>query len=164
MTRPLAYASILVCTGALAAGVAAQGFLPAAAAVGMLGLAWVLATTRGLILVQLASFALTIILATVSLWADVSSWLAFTTVTFSLAAWDLALFERRLQMVNAPADCRQMERAHVRRLALVLGLAALGFVIATRVHLDLTFGAAALLALLSVWGISALVVRLRGTE
>jgi hypothetical protein len=156
--------SILACAGILAYGLAAQEQSAAAVSVGLLGLAWLLTLARGLNRVHGYAFVLFVLLATVTMWVNIPAWLVFTSVTFSLAAWDLAVFDQRLQMTADSSDQRNMERAHLRRLALVLGLAALGYAITTRVHLDLTFGAATLLILLIIWGISALVYRLRSYE
>jgi hypothetical protein len=46
----------------------------------------------------------------------------------------------------------------------VLGLGVSGYIAANVFEITLTFGAAALLALLGIWGISAVVYRLRRNE
>lgn len=164
MTRPLTYASIFICAGALAIGLVLQEHIATAVSVGILGIAWMFAYARGMNRIHGLAFALFTFLAVMTIWGDVPAPLAFVSVTFSLAAWDLAMFDGRLQMAADSSDKRRMERAHLRRLALVLGLAALGYVTATHIRFNLTFGAAALLALLCIWGISALVYRLRSYE
>lgn len=164
MTRNLVYASILASATALTYGLAANGFIPVSITVALLGVAWGVLFMRGLHRFSSLAFAIFIILSLASLWADVQPLLALSGVIFALLAWDLTRFFQRLQNTNSPQDARRTERAHFSRLALVIGLSLAGYVAATRIHVTLTFGAAALLALLGIWGISALVYRLRSHE
>jgi len=164
MTRNLVYASIVGSTAALTYGLAANGFIPVSVTVALLGIAWVILFMRGLHRFSGLAFSIFIVISLASLWADVQPLLAFAGVICSLLAWDLTRFFQRLQNTNSPQDARKTERAHFARLALVIGLSLAGYFAATRVHITLTFGAAALLALLGIWGISALVYRLRSHE
>jgi hypothetical protein len=164
MTRSLTYASIVACTLALAYGFAANGYTPPAIIIGFLGGSWIMATLRGFLRVHGFAFALFISLSVVGIWADISPWLALAGVIFSLIAWDLVTFSGRLGITDSKDDARKMERAHLARLGLVVVISLLGYIATTRLHIDLTFGAAALLALLGVWGISALVYSLRSHE
>ncbi len=164
MTRNFVYVSILASAAVLTYGLAANDFIPVSITVALLGIAWVALFMRGLHRFSGLAFSIFIIISLASLWADVSSWLALAGVIFSLLAWDLTKFSQRLQNTNSPQDTRKTERAHFVRLALVIGLSLVGYFSATRIHVTLTFGAAALLALLGIWGISALVYRLRSHE
>ncbi len=164
MTRNLVYASILASTAALTYGLAANDLVPVSITVALLGIAWIVFFMRGLHRFSGLAFAIFIIISLASLWADVSPVLALAGVIFSLLAWDLTKFFQRLQMTNSPEDARKTERAHFARLALVVGLSLVGYFAAIRIRVTLTFGAAALLALLGIWGISALVYRLRSHE
>ncbi len=164
MTRNLVYASIVASTTALTYGLAANDFVPVSITVTLLGIAWIFLFMRGLHRFSGLVFAIFIIISLASLWADVSPVLALAGVIFSLLAWDLTKFFQHLQMTNSPQDARKTERAHFVRLALVIGLSLAGYFAVTRIHVSLTFGAAALLALLGIWGISALVYRLRSHE
>ncbi|MEK6753822.1 MAG: hypothetical protein AABZ00_16310 [Chloroflexota bacterium] len=164
MTRNFIYASISACAGALTYGLAANEYVSVSITVALLGIAWIVLFMRGLHRFSGLAFAVFVIISLVSLWADVSPVLALAGVSFSLLAWDLTRFHQRLQMTNSQQDARKMERAHFTRLALVIGLSLLGYFAVTRIHVTLTFGAAALLALLGIWGISALVYRLRSLE
>jgi hypothetical protein len=74
------------------------------------------------------------------------------------------MFVRRLGLAGDPQDRVRMERAHFARLGSVAGLGVIGAVAAARIHIDLTFGSSALLALLAFWGISALIYSLRSRE
>lgn len=164
MTRNFVYVSISASAAALTYGLAANDFIPVSITVALLGIAWIVLFMRGLHRFSSLAFAIFIIISLASLWADVPPLLAFAGVIFSLLAWDLTRFFQRLQNTNSPQDARRAERAHFLRLALVIGLSLAGYFAATRVHITLTFGAAALLALLGIWGISALVYRLRSHE
>lgn len=164
MTRNLVYASILGGTASLTYGLAANGFIPVSVTVALLGIAWIVLFMRGLHRFSSLAFFIFVVISLASLWADVQPLLAFAGVIFSLLAWDLTRFFQRLQNTNSPQDARRAERAHFIRLALVVGLSLAGYVAAARIHVTLTFGAAALLALLGIWGISALVYRLRSHE
>lgn len=163
MTRPSLYASILICASALCYGLVITEHITSAVSAGLLGLAWIFSHLRGMKRVNTYIFALFIFITIVALWAELLPWLAFTCVIFALFAWDLSVFDQRLQFANS-TDRRAMERAHLGRLAMVAGLAVVGFIEIANLRVDLTFGAAALLALLCIWGISALVYRLRSYE
>ena len=67
-------------------------------------------------------------------------------------------------MIGDFEDRRRMESSHFLRLGIVLGVGVIGYDISMQTHIDLTFGGAALLALLGIWGVSALVYRLRSRE
>ncbi|MBE0670827.1 MAG: hypothetical protein IH588_09580 [Anaerolineales bacterium] len=164
MTRNFVYASIIASTAILTYGLAVNDFVPVSVTVALLGIAWIVLFVRGLTRFSGLAFAIFIIISLASLWADVFPVFALAGVIFALLAWDLTRFFQRLQMTNSPQDARKTERAHFMRLALVIGLSLAGYIAATRIHVTLTFGAAALLALLGIWGISALVYRLRSHE
>ena len=164
MTRIFTYVSIVACTAALVYGFAIEEYITPATIIGLLGIAWMAATMRGFLRVHGLAFALFISLSVVGIWAGVSAWLSLAGVIFSLIAWDLVTFNQRLEMTDSKDDSLKMERAHFARLGLVLGVSLLGYVATTRLQIDLTFGAAALLALLGIWGISALVYSLRSHE
>ncbi|MBI3152352.1 MAG: hypothetical protein HYZ21_09480 [Chloroflexi bacterium] len=164
MTRNLVYVSIIASAGALVYGLIVNDFISSAITVALLGVAWIVLFARGLYRFSGFAFAIFIIISLASLWADVSPTLALAGVIFSLLAWDLTRFLQRLRMTDSPQDARRMERAHFARLALVIGMSIFGYIAITRIHVTLTFGSAALLALLGIWGISALVYRLRSHE
>jgi hypothetical protein len=164
MTRNFVYISIISCAAALAYGLAANDFIPVSITVALLGVAWIVLFMRGLHRFSGVAFAIFIIISLASLWAGVSPLLALAGVIFSLLAWDLTKFFQRLQTTNCSQDAHKTERAHFARLALVIGLSLAGYFAVTRIHVTLTFGAAALLALLGIWGISAMVYRLRSHE
>ncbi len=164
MTRYLIYTSIIAGAGALAFGLVAAMHVSSAVTVLLAGLVWIVLFARRLFRYSGLLFAVFTVISLACLWAGVSPVLTLAGVIFSLLAWDLTRFFQRLQMTNSTQDAGKAERAHFMRLALVVGLSLLGYIAAARIHVTLTFGSAAVLALLGVWGISALVYRLRSHE
>jgi len=162
MTRNAIYASIFISAAALTIGLALQKYFIPAIGVSLLGAAWTITYRRSIFWVASPAFALFTILSAISIWAQVSSWLALASVIASLIAWDLTMFIQRLQATNESSP--QVERTHFLQLALLVGLSVLGVFAATQIRISLTFGGAALLAMLGIWGISTLVYRLRRHE
>ena len=164
MTRFFIFGSILAGASALAAGLAINDYIPHAIGVALLGLAWIAAYARGVSWVSNLAFALFVFISIVGIWAKISPWLAFICIASSLTAWDLIAFIQRLALTADKADSQKMERAHFARLGLVIGLGALGYVAVNQMRVNLTFGGAAILALLVIWGVSALIYSLRSRE
>ena len=166
MTRPLTYASIMICVAMLSYGMGTKGisFLSVSIGIILLGIVWIAALIRGFPLISAFGFPIFVLLSIVGIWLDLSPWLMLTSITASLVTWDLIHFNERLQLVGDFEDRRRMERSHFLRLGIVLGVGLIGYDISMQAHIDLTFGSAALLALLGIWGVSALVYRLRSRE
>jgi hypothetical protein len=164
MTRILAFASMILCAGAPAYGLWLGGFPQYAVLVLLPGIGWVVLYFRGLTRFNGLMFAVFVLASMACVWVGISQWIALAGVTFSLLAWDLIVFGERLRMTDSPSDARAAEQAHLIRVFLVLGAGAAGYIAAGVFEISLTFGAAALLALLGIWGISTLVYRLRSNE
>jgi len=162
MTRFAIYASIIAAAAVLAVGLAIQGHIIAAVGVGLLGTAWALTFRRNMLWIASPAFTLFTLISAASIWAGVSLWLTMVSAIFSLTAWDLTNFFQQLQAANKSS--LQIERTHFIQLGFLSGLSLLGVFAATRTRISLTFGGAALLAMLGIWGISALVYRLRRHE
>jgi hypothetical protein len=79
----------------------------------------------------------------------------------ALGAWDLDRFARRLEGAGRVMDRRAMEERHLRRLALALGVGAVGGGAALALRVRLSLGVAILLGLLAVIGLSVAVRLLR---
>lgn len=164
MTRNLTYTSIFASAAFLSIGFALQEHIIPAIGTALLGLAWGITYKRGMFWVAAPAFALFIIIAASSIWSGVSAWIALACVISSLVAWDLTMFIQRLQTIKESSDRRLTERTHFIQLGLVIGLSVLGVFASTIIRISITFGGAALLAMLGIWGISALVYRLRRHE
>ena len=166
MTRPLTYASIMICVAMLSYGMGTKGisFLSVSIGIILLGIVWIAALIRGFPLISAFGFPIFVLLSIVGIWLDLSPWLMLTSITATLVTWDLIHFNERLQMIGDFEDRRRMEMSHFLRLGIVLGVGVIGYDISMQAHIDLSFGGAALLALLGIWGVSALVYRLRSRE
>ena len=164
MTRYAIYVSIFAGTVVLAFGLAVKEYITPAISVGLLGLTWMIAYKRNRLWASAPLFALFTIISVFSIWGGVSSWLALACVILSLVAWDLTMFFQRLQMTKDMSDHHIMERTHFIQLGLVAGLSVMGVLASTRIRISLTFGGAVILAMVGIWGTSALVYRLRRHE
>lgn len=164
MTHMLILASIVLSAGVLAFGIALSGRILESTIVAILGIGWLVLYLRGIHRFSGFAFAVFIFVSLFCIWMEIPPLFALAGVAFSLTAWDLTAFGQRLAMTDNPSDARRSENAHLLRLFLVLGLGVSGYIVATLFEVNLTFGAAALLALLGIWGISALVYRLRSSE
>lgn len=79
----------------------------------------------------------------------------------ALAAWDLSAFARRVAAAGRVVDTEALWRAHLRRLAAVLGAGLALGAAALLTPLNLGFGAALLLGLVAVVALSRAVAALR---
>lgn len=164
MTRRLIYASIPLAASALTVGLWLKEFVPAAIAVALVGLAWTILQARNVTWISSWMFFVFALASAAAIYAEVNRWLAFVAIVASLLAWDLTHFFRRLSLVRETGDAKRMESAHFARLALIVGLGALGYFIVGQVQVNLTFASAGILAFLAVWGVSALISSLRKRE
>jgi hypothetical protein len=164
MTRILTFISIALSAGVLAFGIALNGHILASVIIAILGIGWLVLHLRGINRFSGLMFAVFVLISLICVWLEIPPSFALAGITLSLTAWDLTTFGQRLAMTDSPSDARRSENAHLLRLFLVLGLGVSGYIAATLFEVNLTFGAAALLALLGIWGISALVYRLRSSE
>lgn len=164
MTRRLVYGFIFLASAALTVGFWRIELVPAVLAVALAGFVWVFFQARGAAWVSSLMFFVFAFASAAAIYVDVHPWLSFTSLSASLVAWDLTHFSRRLSLVGDVADAKRVERVHFGRVALVVGLGALGYFVTQETHINLTFASAAILAFLAVWGISALISSLRKRE
>lgn len=163
MTRPALLASILVCTGILSLSLASSGQILYAVLMGVIGIAWIVLHSLGKMRFEWLVFVLFSLSTLILTWFEISHWLVLTGILTALLAWDLTAFEEKLHGIP-PEDIRPMESAHFTRLVLVFGVGLAGIVASGFIQVNITFGLALALALLSIWGVSALVYRLRNRE
>jgi len=160
MTRPVLLASILVCTSLLTITLGLNGYVLHAIAIALFGVVWLVLHSVGRMRFAWLVFFLFSLVSLLLTWLEVSRWVALTGILTALLAWDLTAFEEKLHGIP-PEDTRPMESAHFTRLALVFGVGLAGIVASGFIQVNITFGLALTLALLSIWGVSALVYRLR---
>lgn len=169
--------STLVAAAALAVGYGLNGELIGILIFIALGLLWLVGqrytiqVSAGLGLLGFTIGAL------LGAWYGVSTGWLLVGVTAALVAWDLHHFVQHMRVAE-PADAdnpeaniayanflsdnmRALERAHLRRLALVSGLGLLLGGLALTVRLTLGFGAVFALGLVAIFGLSRLIRYLR---
>lgn len=164
MTRYLVLLSITGCASVITYAFVSRGLAIQGISIALLGAAWLVFHLRGLARITGFAFLLFAMLSVFSLWIGASIWISLTGMVLALAAWDLTAFEERLKQTSERGDIRRMELAHFMRLAVVTGLGAAAVAFSTLIQIDLTLGSALIFALLGIWGISALVYRLRSRE
>jgi len=164
MTRRLVYVFISLASSALTVGFWLKEFIPAAIVAALIGVAWIVLHARNVGWVSSWMFFLFTFASAAAIYSDVNRWLAFASLCASLLAWDLTHFSRRLALIRDAGDAKRVESAHFARLALIVGLGALGYFVAGQARVSLTFASAGILAFLAVWGVSALISSLRKRE
>jgi len=164
VTRYVILTSIVLCTSALTYGLISNDLTVQGVIIAVLGVAWLALYLRNITLSANLAFIFFGLISAGVVWAGVSHWIALAGMVFALLAWDLTAFEKRLKSILDHSDVQQMERAHITRLALIIGLGVAGVFAAGVIKVDLTLGSALIFAMLGVWGISALVYRLRSRE
>jgi hypothetical protein len=164
MTRRLIFGFILLAASALTVGFWRTDLIPVAIAVALVGLAWTILHARNVTWISSWMFFVFTLASAAAIYAEVNRWLAFVAIVASLLAWDLTHFSRRLSLVRDAGDAKRVESAHYARLALIVGLGALGTFVAGQARVNLTFASAGVLAFLAVWGVSALISSLRKRE
>jgi hypothetical protein len=157
-------ASIGLAAGAIALGYGrGESWRGTAFALGV-GLLWLLDTRRdggGMATVGLVSL---VGAAAVGLWLGLrAGWMLFGVVA-ALSAWDLDHFARRLWRAEQTEKVRHLEATHLRRLAIVDGVALLISTAALGIRVTLGFGAALLLGGLAILGLTRAVGLLRSED
>lgn len=84
-------------------------------------------------------------LAAIAVWLGLPAWLALVVVGLALAGWDLARLAHRLLEAPDAAAANRIERLHLARLGLALGIGLLLGGLALVVHIPLDFGMALVL-------------------
>jgi hypothetical protein len=102
-----------------------------------------------------------ILMAGLGAWVGLSLFLPAVSVLFSLWAWDLSDFSRRLRRAAPQDDLRGLEKAHFLRLGVLGGISLALMLTALLVHLQISFGWLFLLALFAILGLLQLVKRVR---
>jgi hypothetical protein len=148
---------------ALALGYAGQALWAGASLCVAIGLVW-LAQSRGAHWATDACLAGWVGLAAFGAWQGLlAGWMLLGLVA-ALAAWDLDHFAERLRAAGHVAQRTELTRAHLRRLAIVVGMGLLLGSIALGVRYELTFGWALLVAALAIYSLSRLIGAGRGVD
>lgn len=162
MTKGAVLFSITACSALLAFALFVAGFSYPAALTALLGAVWLVLYLRKSTRFNGLVFVLFGLISAGSAWAGVSEWYALAGLSFALFAWDLTSFEDSLRGLLEPGDVRTMELAHFSRFGLVFVLGITGVIASKVITIELTLGSALIFSLAAIWGLSALVYRVRG--
>jgi hypothetical protein len=158
MARWLGFLFVVLATAAQWAGALSAGYdvarrWPWLLVTGGLGLLWLAGYWRDWLWVApLALAGLALAAAAGLLQAFGPGWMVLSLVA-ALCAWDLHYWVHTRRHLESAEDHRALERAHIRRLLAVAGLALALAAVALTVELRLTFFLALLLGLLAAWGL-----------
>jgi hypothetical protein len=160
MTTPFLLISTVASTCTLAVGYALGGAWPGTLLILALGLLWLFDQWRGGGRVASVALVFFVGAAAVGLWLDLGDvWMLLGVVT-ALSAWDLDRFAQRQSNVRVE-NIQLLERRHLRRLLIVDGVGFLLAAVGLGLKIKVSFGAALLLVLLAVLGLSRAVGFLR---
>lgn len=147
-------ASIVLAASALILAYALGALWLPAAAILLLGAAWIVGqqlSWRGGAWPMMGLF---VVVAAAGAWLELNPILLVVGLIAALSAWDLDGFARQLRRVDAVEQEQGLQRRHLRRLLLVDGLGLLLAVLALNLEIDLSFGVALILGLIALLGLS----------
>ena len=153
MTARLLPISVGLATLALALGYGLGGRWAAAAAALAAGVLWLAGWWRRIAGTEGAGLLAFTGLAAWGLWLGLGAGWMLLAVVGALVAWDLAPFQRRMAATDRVQEQAAIERRHLARLGLVIGLGCFLALLALGIELRLTFLPILLLGLLAVIGL-----------
>ena len=161
LTAKLVPVSIGLSAGAFALGSALGGLWFVAVPILILGAAWLAGWGRGWPWISSLGLALSTVGAAAGLLLGLGAGWMLAGLVAALAAWDLHHFSHTLEGVPRVDGEGSLERRHLLRLLVAVGLGALLAVVALGVRVTLGFGLVLLLGLVAILGLSQAVAYLR---
>jgi hypothetical protein len=151
----------ILATAALGVSYGLGGHWAGALVILSVGLIWLLAQWRGWDWMASGELVFTLGAAVFGLWLGLGTGWMLCAVVAAISAWDLDHFAQRLRSVGRVEGKQELERRHLRRLLVMDALGLLLAALATVLQFRLGFGAALLLGVLAVLGLSRLIGFLR---
>ena len=148
-------------TGAFVLGCALAGLWFLALPVLILGVAWLVALSRGWDWMAPLGLALSTIAAAAGLLLGAGVGWMLSGLVAALGAWDLHHFSRLLDRVPRIEGARDLERRHLQRLFIAGVLGLLLAAVALDFEVRLSFGLVVVLGLIAILGLSRAVSFLR---
>jgi hypothetical protein len=161
LTAKLVPVSVCLSVGAFALGSALGGLWFVALPILVLGVAWLAGQTRGWPWIASLGLVLSTVAAAAGLLVGLGAGWMLAGLVAALAAWDLHHFSHTLESVPRVEGARSLERRHLQRLLIAVGLGVLLAVVALGIRVTLGFGLVLLLGLVAVLGLSQAVAFLR---
>jgi hypothetical protein len=161
LTAKLVPVSIGLSAGAFALGSALGGLWFVAPPILVLGVAWLAGQTRGWPWIASLGLAFSTVAAAAGLLVGLGAGWMLAGLVAALAAWDLHHFSHALESTPRVDGGGSLERRHLMRLLIAVGLGALLAVVALGIDVTLSFGFVLLLGLVAILGLSWAVAFLR---
>ena len=161
LTAKLVPVTIGLSAGAFALGSALGGLWFVALPILMLGVAWLAGQIRDWPWIAPLGLVVSTVAAAAGLLLGLGAGWMLAGLVAALAAWDLHHFSHTLEGVPRVEGARSLERRHLQRLLIAVGLGALLAVVALGVDVTLSFGFVLLLGLVAILGLSQAVAYLR---
>lgn len=161
LTTKILPASIVLTVGALGLAYGLNGSWSIVIAIAVLGGLWLLGQWRGwgwMASVELVCF---VIIAAVGLGMRLRNIWMLVSVVGALSAWDLDHFAQHLRGSGQVKGAHALERRHLQRLLIVDGASLLLGAVAMGARIEFSFGAALLLGVLAVLGLTRAIGFLR---
>jgi hypothetical protein len=152
---------ILVGMLSLIAGYIQFNLFPIASGCFIVGSLWLLLLRRRFSWVASSGMIVFGFAAGMGAWIGLSPVLMACSVLGNLLAWDLDDFSRRLQRAAPEDNLRQLGKMHILRLILMGGVGLSLILVASFIHLWISFGWMFLLALVAILGMVQMVNHLR---
>ncbi len=163
-TSGLLYAVIIVAIFSLAAGFFFADLPAAAAPILLIGAVWVAAEIRGWRWIGSISLFLLITGSAVGIIVEVDPIWAIMGTVLALAAWELSYFRGFLKQAPWVRNEDQLVRRHHTRVIVVAVVGGATAWLTTQIEVDIGFGVALLLAIISLLGLSRAVIFLRRAD
>jgi hypothetical protein len=161
LTAKFVPVGIGLATVALALGCTLGGLWFVAVPILILGVAWLVGQSRGWPWIASLGLALSTVAAAAGLLLGLGAGWMLAGLVAALAVWDLYHFSHALESVPRVEGERSLERRHLQRLLMAVGLGVLLAAVALGVRVSLGFGLVLLLGLVAILGLSQAVAFLR---
>lgn len=158
------YVSIVAAVSSLAVGFILAELPVVSVLVLVLGAGWILSEIRRWRWIGSLSLFLMIIGAAVGIIVEVSPIWAIMAAVLSLAAWEFGYFQRFIVISPWVRNEDLIKNRHQRRVIFVSVIGAVLAWVTTQIEIDIGFGVALLLAIISLMGLSRAVLYLRRSE
>jgi hypothetical protein len=161
VTAKLVPVSIGLSVGAFALGCVLGGLWFAVLPVLVVGGTWMAGMGRGWSWISSLGLVFSAIAAAAGLLVGLGAGWMLAGLVAALAAWDLHHFSHTLEEIPRVEGMRSLERRHLQRLLIAVGLGVLLTVAALEIDVTFSFGLVLLLGLVAILGLSQAVAFLR---
>jgi len=159
MTRLTLFCCIALGAGSLAVGFIFNGSIFLGGLSLVLGAVWAYAQQHDWDWLSLAWLGLAVFAGVCGIMLEANVGWMLSGVTFSLLAWDLAEFQKRLGLVYVKSDAASMEKRHISRLGILVAATAGFFLLTIFIQLKVGLALVIFLAFVLALGLVQLYFR-----